>query len=231
MADCAGPLLAARDIHRSYRSGDEELRVLIGLNLEVSEGEILIIFGPSGSGKSTLLHLLSGLDRPTKGTVYFRGTDITTFGERALARFRNREIGFIFQFYHLLPEFSALDNVMLPGLINGTDRRSCRLAARELLESVGLGERLNHKPAELSGGEQQRVAIARALINQPAVVFADEPTGNLDDRTSETIYELILELNRARNQTFVVVTHESELLAKAHRAVGLRDGRIDEAWR
>jgi lipoprotein-releasing system ATP-binding protein len=220
-------LIRAEGITKVYHSGRDELEVLKGIDLTICAGEILSIYGSSGVGKSTLLHILGTLDKPTSGTLMYGETRVEELGEKALARLRNKRIGFIFQFYHLLPEFTALENVYLPAMVNGFRMRKAHERARDLLDAVGLSGRISHKPQELSGGEQQRVAIARALINEPDVVFADEPTGNLDETTSVGIYELIDHLNKETGTTFVIVTHEPALARAAHRSIHLAGGRIE----
>lgn len=185
-----------------------------------------MIMGPSGVGKSTLLHLIGGLDRPTAGEVLIDGADLFSLRDRELAIFRNNAIGFVFQFHHLLPEFTALENVMIPGMMHGRDFAVATEKAQNLLDEIGLGQRLNHKPSELSGGEQQRVAVARALINGPRLVLADEPTGNLDKQNSEALYDLILELNKKHGQTLIIVTHNELMATHAHRVIELEDGKI-----
>lgn len=202
------------------------LPVLLGIDLEVRKGEILSIVGASGVGKSTLLHLLGALDRPTKGRVVLNSSDVFSLSGDELAKFRNKTIGFVFQFHHLLPEFTALENVMMPCLINGRDRDGAASKARWLLQEVGLADREAHKPGGLSCGEQQRVAVARALANDPKIVLADEPSGNLDRASSEALHELIWELSQARNQTFLIVTHNEGLANKADRKFRLIDGKL-----
>ncbi|MFH0839075.1 MAG: ABC transporter ATP-binding protein [Candidatus Omnitrophota bacterium] len=222
-------MLTAENLHKVYNSGIRELHVLKGVTLTVAKGEILSIFGPSGAGKSTLLHLLAGLDKPTKGAVTINGKDIFTLSEDERSRLRNKTIGFIFQFYHLLEEFNALENVMLPGLVTSWAQRSIlRNRATGLLKEIGLEKRLYHRPSELSGGEQQRVAIARALMNEPEIVFCDEPTGNLDSETSRDVLDLIIKLNKTKMQTFVIVTHEESIAQFAHRVLHIRDGKFLE---
>jgi len=222
-------LLRAEALHKEYLMGkDLRLHVLKGLDMEVKEGEITVIIGPSGSGKSTLLHILGGLDRPTSGMVAVDGNELSLLGEEELAAFRNRTLGFIFQFHHLLPEFTALENVMMPLLINGMKTSKAREKAREMLEEVGLGDRLYHRSNQLSGGQNQRVAVARALVNNPSIVIGDEPTGNLDSKSSDNIYELLRKLNREHNQTFILVTHDERMAAKTDRIIRLVDGKVVE---
>ncbi len=232
-------LIRIDNLRKSFYYGDSELQVLKGVNLDVRKAEILAIMGASGVGKSTLLHLLGTLDRPTAGNIYYEEKDITAFSERDLTRFRNEAIGFVFQFHQLLPEFTALENVAMGGLIRNTKgfaavngsslpHSEVNETAEYLLDSVGLSERLEHYPSQLSGGERQRVAIARALINQPTVVLADEPTGNIDDKTSESVLDVLQDINERLKQTFVIVTHDSRLSARAHRMVQLVDGRIGD---
>lgn len=214
-------ILKAEDLHRRF--GD--LEVLKGISLDVIEGELLSIVGTSGAGKSTLLHILGGLDMPDQGDVLYRDESIFKGGDEDLALYRNREVGFVFQFHHLLNEFSALENVMMPCLIAGMDVREARERAEELLIRVGLKERLSHRPAELSGGEQQRVAVARALVMSPKILFADEPTGNLDTHTGEEVFSLLKTFNR-EGLTIVLVTHNEEISKRASRRVRIQDGRI-----
>ncbi len=216
------------NLRKSYHSGPVELHVLEGVSIRIKAGEIIAIVGASGVGKSTLLNLMGGLDRPTNGTVLYGDQDIFELTDRELAQFRNREIGFIFQFHHLLPEFAAIENVMMPALISGKRKGDARELAAELLRDVGLTERENHRPGELSGGEQQRVAVARALVNKPKVVLADEPTGNLDRKTSEEVHDLLWELNERMNQTFIIVTHNEGLAERSDRIIRLADGRAKE---
>ncbi len=219
-------LLTTHQLCKTYMTGPQKVEVLKGIDLEVSAGEIVVIMGPSGVGKSTLLHLIGGLDRPTAGEVLIDGDDLFSLRDRELAIFRNNAIGFVFQFHHLLPEFTALENVMIPGMMHGRDFAVAAEKAQNLLDEIGLGQRLNHKPSELSGGEQQRVAVARALINGPRLVLADEPTGNLDKQNSEALYELILELNKKHGQTLIIVTHNELMARHAHRVIELEDGKI-----
>lgn len=220
--------LRAEGIYKSYRIGDNELRVLRGLDLEVRRGCVLAVLGASGAGKSTLLHILGGLDRPTSGRVLLGGTDMFAFGEEDLARFRNESMGFVFQFHHLLPEFTAVENVMMPALLRGSDRRTALKRASSLLEEVGLFGRMEHKPSELSGGEKQRVAVARALMNDPWLVLADEPSGNLDATSGGELHSLFRGLNENKGQTFVIVTHNPDLAGMADRVLTLRNGRLIE---
>ena len=220
-------MLEAKNVTKVYRTGNVPLTVLHGVSLQVEAGEFLAITGPSGAGKSTLLHLLAGLDTPTRGEVFWEGQPFSRMSERQRALFRNRTVGIVFQFYHLLPELTALENVMLPGLIDSTgSARALRERARSRLEQVGLGQRLHHKPSTLSGGEQQRAAIARALVNEPKIIFCDEPTGNLDSKTGAEIAELLMELHRSLRMSLVLVTHEAMLAGLADQTVVLRDGRI-----
>lgn len=219
-------LLQVQDICKAYAHNGTQTVVLSGVNLSVRAGDLLAIIGPSGAGKSTLLHILGALDSPTGGRVLYRGGDLFARTAAELARFRNRRIGFIFQFHHLLPEFNALENTCMPALIAGEDARSCREKARELLERIGLGSRMHHKPGELSGGEQQRVAVARALIMGPELVLADEPTGNLDSHTGQEVFDLLLELNARTRTTLIIVTHNEEFARRMPRCITLRDGAI-----
>ena len=219
-------LIRVVDLCKSYYDGLTELPVLKGVDLQVKKAEIIAIVGASGVGKSTLLHLLGGLDRPTEGTIFYEGENIFALNDQELDRFRNEEIGYVFQFHHLLPEFTALENVVMPGLIARQKSDVAQDRAKELLEYVGLGERLEHRPSELSGGERQRVAIARALVNQPKVVLADEPTGNLDQKTSEAVHDLLWTLSDQFNQTFIIVTHNQTLAQRADRLIQLVDGQI-----
>ena len=221
-------LICAIDLHKSYYDGLTELPVLKGIDLEVQTGEILAIVGASGVGKSTLLHLIGGLDRPTRGKIYYEEQDIFGFNDKQLDRFRNQEVGFVFQFHHLLSEFTALENVAMGVLIADENSREAYRRAKDLLEYVGLEKRLEHYPTELSGGERQRVAIARALINQPKVVLADEPTGNLDRKTSETVLDLLWDLNDRLSQTLIIVTHNQAIAQRADRLIHLVDGRVSD---
>jgi len=220
-------LIRAEQLHKEYPMGkDQHLHVLKGLDIEVREAEIAVIIGPSGSGKSTLLHLLGGLDRPSSGKVIVDDHDLGLLTEDELAAFRNKTLGFIFQFHHLLPEFTALENVAMPALIRGERFEEAQGRAVELLEEVGLGERVGHKPSELSGGEQQRVAVARALMNSPALVLADEPSGNLDEENSQKLHQLLADLAQKRGLSFLIATHNLDLTKRAHRVLQLVDGRL-----
>ena len=221
-------LLEAMGLKKSYRIGHRTLEVLRGVKINVQAGELAVIVGPSGAGKSTLLHLLGGLDRPTAGRVLFEGRDLEELSEREQAQVRNRSFGFVFQFYHLVPELTALENVMLPGWIGrqGRSMRQLRELATFLLNEVGLAARAQHLPSELSGGEQQRVAIARALMNDPRVVFCDEPTGNLDSASGGKILELLLKLNREKRAALVIVTHEPTITKVAKKVYSLKDGQL-----
>jgi len=217
------PQLIARDLQRSFRMGSRRIEVLRGISLELSRGEVVFLVGASGAGKTTLLYTLSGLERPEQGTVEFSGRRLYSGSSREQARIRNREMGFVFQGYFLLPELTAWENVTLPGMIGRSRERS---AAEKSLRAVGLGERLQHLPAELSGGEQQRVAIARALVNDPEMIFADEPTGNLDSKTGDAIMDLLLALARERQKTLLVVTHDSRLAGRGDRQLRMIDGQL-----
>lgn len=207
-------------------SGQVPLPVLDGIDLDIRKGEMLAIVGASGVGKSTLLHILGALDRPTSGKVSYGGLDVFGLDNGALARFRNERVGFVFQFHHLLPEFSALENVMMPALVRRMDRSEAAKAAERILHDVGLGARLHHRPGELSGGEQQRVAVARALVLKPDAVLADEPTGNLDTHTGEAVHDLLLNINKQQGITFVIVTHNDKLAVRADRVLRMAEGRL-----
>ena len=225
------PLVLIEHVKKSFVHEGRHVPILKGIDLRIDEGEMLCIVGPSGAGKSTLLHMLGTLDLPSEGNIFFEGDNITTYSSAKLAEFRNRRIGFVFQFHHLLPEFTALENVTMPGRIRGLPERELNERARTLLEEVGLRERLTHRPGELSGGEQQRVALARALIMNPKLVLADEPTGNLDTHTGTAMHELLFRLNAAHRTTFLVVTHSQDLAQKMPRVVHMQDGRIDSDQR
>ncbi|HYM37596.1 MAG TPA: ABC transporter ATP-binding protein [Nitrospiraceae bacterium] len=214
------------NIQKSFRMNGYTLNVLKGITLDIARGEMIAIVGASGAGKSTLLHMLGTLDRPTSGSVLFDGQDVFALSEDAQAEFRNKRIGFVFQFHHLLPEFTALENTFLPALIQNRQADDAQKEAMQLLADVGLGERLHHKPGELSGGEQQRVAVARALMQRPDLVLADEPTGNLDTHTGEALFGLLRKLNKDRGTTFVIVTHNDKLSAQADRIIRMEDGQI-----
>jgi ABC-type lipoprotein export system ATPase subunit len=218
--------LAARNLHKTYKLGGRELAVLRGVDLELERGSFLALRGASGAGKSTLLHLLAGLDTPTSGEVYFDGVSLARLSGRQLAILRNRKIGFVFQAYHLLPELDALENVCAPARIGRMPASEAEQRARALLQRVGLGDRLDHRPSELSGGEQQRVAIARALINDPEVILADEPTGNLDSATGREIIDLMCELHAERKTALLIATHDASVASRAPRVLVLADGRI-----
>jgi lipoprotein-releasing system ATP-binding protein len=221
------PLVVIENITKTFQHMGQALDVLKGIDLTIEQGQILAIVGPSGAGKSTLLHCIGTLDLPTTGRIRFGGEELTTMRPSRLAAVRNRDVGFVFQFHHLLPEFTALENIMLPGLIAGRSRKEMERRANELLEEVGLEQRATHRPGELSGGEQQRVAVARALALGPRMVLADEPTGNLDSHTSDSIHELFFEINRTHNTTIVVVTHNPAFANSMPRVVHLLDGRVD----
>jgi lipoprotein-releasing system ATP-binding protein len=227
-------LVSIRDVHKSFDHIGRKLEVLRGIDLDIEEGETVAIVGPSGAGKSTLLHCLGTLDLPTSGKIEVAGEDITALrasGARKLAALRNRTIGFVFQFHHLLPEFTALENVSMPGLIQGKTPREMEGPARALLTEVGLADRVTHRPGELSGGEQQRVALARALVLAPKLLLADEPTGNLDTATSQAMHELFFDINRARGTTIVVVTHNAAFAERMPRVIHLRDGKVEKDLR
>lgn len=215
-------MLTAENIHKHYGS----LHVLKGVDFSMEKGEIVSIVGSSGAGKSTLLHILGTLDSADSGNIWLNGTEVTSLKGKALAAFRNQHIGFVFQFHHLLPEFSALENVCIPGWIANRNKQETEAAAENLLKLLGLGDRMTNKPQQLSGGEQQRVAVARALINKPAIVFADEPTGNLDSKNARELHELFVQLRASIQQTFLIVTHNEELAAMSDRLLHMKDGLI-----
>ncbi len=220
-------ILKAENIYKSFKTVKKvSLEILKGISLEIEPEKITVIVGASGAGKSTLLHLLGALDRPDSGEVFYENNNIFNLSDERLAKFRNKNIGFIFQFHHLLPEFTALENVAIPQMINGTSLKDASEKSKELLETVGLSERAEHKPAELSGGEQQRIAVARALANNPQIIFADEPTGNLDSANSDAIHKLIVELKEKYNKTFVIVTHNQNLVELADKVFEIKDGKL-----
>ncbi len=219
-------LLEGIDIRKSFRTQAGELHVLKGITLSIDRGEIIGIIGASGAGKSTLLHILGALDKPTSGQILFSGEDVSAMDEQKLARFRNTSIGFVFQFHHLLPEFTSIENVMMPGFISGSPVDRLEKDAIRLLSVLGLEHRGHHRPGELSGGEQQRVAVARALIQNPKIVFADEPTGNLDTATGNELFELLLNLNKTMGTAFVIVTHNKSLADRCTRVLEMSDGSI-----
>jgi lipoprotein-releasing system ATP-binding protein len=222
------PLVVVENLQRSFNMGNQTVHVLNGITMTIKRGEMVAIIGASGAGKSTLLHILGTLDRPTKGEVLFEGKNMFKVSETALASFRNRRIGFVFQFHHLLPEFTALENVYLPALIEKIPKHTAIESAKSLLSEVGLSHRLHHKPGELSGGEQQRVAVARALIRRPDLVLADEPTGNLDTHTGDELFELLRKLNETLGTAFIIVTHNEKLSHQTDRLIHLQDGLIIE---
>lgn len=222
-------IIKAENLYKSFTTiKNVRLEVLKGISLDIEQEKISVIVGASGAGKSTLLHLLSGLDRPDSGKVFFDGEDIFNYGDEKLSRFRNQNIGFIFQFHHLLPEFTAVENTAIPLMIGGMSLTKSTERAKELLNSVGLSERFDHKPAELSGGEQQRVAVARALANNPKIIFADEPTGNLDSENSEAIHKILFELRDRLKITFIIVTHNPGLVNLADTVYEMKDGLINK---
>jgi lipoprotein-releasing system ATP-binding protein len=224
----AGAHVVVRGLGKEFLHGGRRLIVLNGIDFEIRPGEIVSVIGASGAGKSTLLHMLGTIDLPTAGTILFDGVDVTRMAPAQLAEFRNRQIGFVFQFHHLLPEFTALENVMMPGLILRLPRAVCAAEAKAMLIRLGLGERLTHRPGELSGGEQQRVALARALLLKPRLLLADEPTGNLDTKTGRDMHDLFLQLNRELGMTLLIVTHNAELAAQTGRRLRITDGTMVE---
>lgn len=222
------PLVKIEGLSKSFQHMGRTLEVLRDINLTIGQGELLSIVGPSGAGKSTLLHCIGTLDLPTTGRIQLAGEELTTMSGARLAAVRNREVGFVFQFHHLLPEFDALENVMLPGMIQGKKRKELEPRARQLLEEVGVGHRATHRPGEMSGGEQQRVAVARALVLEPKLLLADEPTGNLDSTTGDAVHELFFEINREHNTTIVVVTHNPAFAESMPRVVRMKDGTVEK---
>jgi len=221
-------ILSGHNIHKRYKQGTSELHILKGIDIDIQEGDVAAIVGPSGAGKSTLLHILGGLDKPADGQVTLDGKDVYSLNDAERARLRNTKIGFVFQFYHLLPELNALENVVLPAMILNRSGSTAALEARgaELLDKVGLKSRMTHRSSELSGGEQQRVAIARALINSPKVVLCDEPTGNLDSKSGDAIIDILLNLNKMERQTLVMVTHDEKVARKSHKIIQIVDGKL-----
>lgn len=219
-------IISVRGLSKSFRMGNTEVAVLRGIDLDIPKGEMLSIVGASGVGKSTLLHVIGALDKPTSGQVIYDGRDVFSMSNGELATFRNKNVGFVFQFHHLLPEFSALENVLIPSMIGGMEPKEAKQRAEALLEEVGLSGRLTHRPGELSGGEQQRVAIARALMTEPKVILADEPTGNLDTHTAQSVHELLKKLNHEKGLTSVIVTHNEKLAEMGDRTVRMVDGLI-----
>lgn len=224
-------LLITKNIHKTFHINDQELHILRGIDITILQGEMIAIMGASGVGKSTLLNILGILDRPTTGEVIFSGANVFEKSDSELAYFRNRKVGFIFQFHHLLPEFTAIENTLIPAMILKMDRRKARVMAEELLSKVGLKDRMRHRPGELSGGEQQRVAIARALITSPEIILADEPTGNLDTHTGDEVFALLKSINHEFNTTFILVTHNEKLALQTDRILKMVDGMIYEEVR
>jgi lipoprotein-releasing system ATP-binding protein len=228
MQNVKAPVIHCENLGKTYAEGKLRTQVFDGLELSVEQGETVAILGASGAGKSTLLHLLGGLDTPTAGEVFVAGQKMSALSDAARGALRNKSLGFVYQFHHLLPEFTALENVMLPVLLNGTPVADASKKAQSLLEAVGLGHRLEHKPGELSGGERQRAAVARALVNHPACVLGDEPTGNLDEKTAATVFELMLALNRDQGTSLVLVTHARSLARRLDRVLELHEGKLRE---
>ena len=226
-------LIETKELNKTFKTDAGEIQVLKGINISIAEGEVVGIVGASGVGKSTLLHILGILDSPTSGKVFYNTTDVFSLDRNMLASFRNKTVGFVFQFHHLMPEFTALENVMMPGLIKlshqakGTSYEDIRSKAENILAQLGLKERIRHRPGELSGGEQQRVAVARALLLDPRVVLADEPTGNLDTETGEELFRIFLELNKQKGITFIIVTHNESLSSRCGRVLRMRDGYLE----
>jgi lipoprotein-releasing system ATP-binding protein len=221
-------IVSARNIHKKYGQGTSELHILKGIDLDIRVGDVAAIVGPSGAGKSTLLHILGGLDTPTDGQVQLDGKDVYALNDAERSRLRNEQVGFVFQFYHLLPELNALENVVLPAMVlNRKNSSELQSRGAELLEKVGLKSRMTHRPNELSGGEQQRVAIARALVNHPKVVLCDEPTGNLDSQSGDAIIDILLDLNKTERQTLVIVTHDEKVAKRSHKTIQIRDGKLE----
>ncbi|MDA3839296.1 MAG: ABC transporter ATP-binding protein [Candidatus Delongbacteria bacterium] len=219
-------LLKVKDLYKNYQLSKREIPVLKGVNLELKQGEIIAIMGKSGAGKSTLLNIIGTLDKPQKGIIEFKGEDILKYSEKQLANFRNKNIGFVFQFHYLLPEFTALENIMLPGLIRGENMSELRDRAKKLLDLIELSDRAEHRSGELSGGEQQRIAFARALINKPSLILADEPSGNLDNTSSDKLHDIMWSFAKENNTSFIVVTHDKALAEKADRTINIIDGVI-----
>lgn len=226
MNNSGAPLLRAVDVYKSYRTESKQVEVLQGLNLDIPAGRMIAVMGASGVGKSTLLHVLGALDRPNSGEIYFEGNNLLHFSPEELANFRNEKIGFVFQMHHLLPEFNALENTMMPMLMRSYDLGVAEVRAKEILNEVGLMERLDHRPGQLSGGEQQRVAIARALMRNPKLLLADEPTGNLDEHTAASVFELFRELHARRNLSFLIATHNPDLASICEEVHILHDGKL-----
>jgi lipoprotein-releasing system ATP-binding protein len=222
------PLILVKNLFKSFGHGPKRVDVLKDITLSFSTGEAVAIYGLSGVGKTTFMHILGTLDKPTSGRIIYRGQDLFSMEEKALAAFRNREVGFVFQLYYLLPEFNALENTMMPALIQGIQRRQAAMRAEEILVEIGLKDRITHKPGELSGGEQQRVAVARSLILQPTLLLADEPTGNLDSTTGHAIHDLLMRLNTERGVTLIVVTHSREIASQMGRRIQMVDGKVFE---